>query len=69
MFLFRLVLVVLLILAVRRLFRSLSGGGATGRGARPKDAGGQSDRADSRNPDYDGLTEQGIDDADFEEIP
>ncbi len=67
MFLIRLLLLLLVGIMVRRLYRGLKAAGQKKRRPKVDDPGMSS--ADPADAGYTDLTEQGIDDADFEEIP
>ena len=67
MTLIRLILLVLVGAMIRRLYRSVRGGAAQTAGRRERTSSSQPPSADGR--EFSDLTEQGIDDADFEEIP
>ncbi len=67
MFLMRLLLLFLFGIMLRRLYRAFRSN--MQRGASQKRDGVNSPSGEQADPDYADLTEQGIDDADFEEIP
>jgi hypothetical protein len=67
MFLIRLLLWLLVGIMVRRLYRAFKAAGQKKRRPKVDDPG--TPGGDPADADYADLTEQGIDDADFEEIP
>ncbi len=67
MFLFRLILLILAAVMGRRLYRAFKGAGQK-QANREKDTV-HTPGEGQAEPGYSDLTEQGIDDADFEEIP
>ncbi len=67
MSLLRLILFFLLAMMIRRLFNSMRGSRNRGQGTRAREN--RSEAGTENDPAYTDLTEQGIDDADFEEIP